>query len=43
MGGAIQVANGGPVMPPGGGALGSVPVGAVSQSGMGSSGIPGAS
>lgn len=42
MGGAIQVANGGPVMPPGGGALGSVPSGAVSQSGMGSSGIPGA-
>ena len=42
MGGAIQVANGGPVMPPGSGALGSVPGGAVSQSGMGSSGIPGA-
>jgi CCR4-NOT transcription complex subunit 2 len=44
MGNAIQVSNGGPVMPPGGGggALGSVPSGAVSQSGMGSSGIPGA-
>lgn len=39
MGGAIQVANGGPA---GGAALGNVPSGAVSQSGMGSSGIPGA-
>lgn len=39
MGGQIQVANGGPV---GGAALGSVPSGAVTQSGMGSSGIPGA-
>jgi CCR4-NOT transcription complex subunit 2 len=42
MGNAIQVSNGGPVMPPGAGALGNVPSGAVSQSGMGSSGIPGA-
>jgi len=42
MGNAIQVSNGGPVMPPGGAALGNVPSGAVSQSGMGSSGIPGA-
>lgn len=42
MGGAIQVANGGPIMAPGGGSLGSVPSGAVSQGGMGSSNIPSA-
>lgn len=42
MGGVIQVANGGPVLPPAGGLGGANGVGNAGVSGMGSSGIPGA-